>query len=157
MKLEDLLILVLGIWLALLTIWTAKAQSSYRKLTKGTGGGNLNKILEDVLQREGFLEKQIREISAKEQDTQNKARGYFQKHAVLRFNPFEDAGGDQSFTVALLDANDNGIVISSLHARGGTRVYAKGVVEGKPATHQFSKEEKEAVEKAARSALQNKK
>mgnify|MGYP001581619117 FL=1 len=52
--------------------------------------------------------------------------------------------------VALLDGANNGIVISSLHSREGTRVYAKSVVGAKAHTHPFSKEEKEVVEKAAR-------
>ena len=51
----------------------------------------------------------------------------FQRVGLVRFNPFEDTGGNQSFALALLDAEGNGWVLSSLHARTGTRVYAKPI------------------------------
>src|SRR3989304_774700 len=47
------------------------------------------------------------------------------KTAVMRFNPFKEVGGNQSFCVALLDGKNSGLVLSSLHTREGTRVYAK--------------------------------
>lgn len=49
---------------------------------------------------------------------------------LVRFNPFEDTGGNQSFALALLDAHGDGVIVSSLHARNMTRVYAKAVVGG---------------------------
>src|SRR3989344_455369 len=46
-----------------------------------------------------------------------------QKISVLRYNPYQDTGGDQSFSVALLDGKSDGIILTSLHSRSGTRVY----------------------------------
>jgi len=70
----------------------------------------------------------------------------------VRFNPFSQTGGNQSFSLALLDGNNNGLVISSLHSREGTRIYAKMVKEGegkgKGKKSSFSNEEKEAILKA---------
>ncbi|HYM84386.1 MAG TPA: DUF4446 family protein, partial [Candidatus Dormibacteraeota bacterium] len=66
------------------------------------------------------------------------------------YNPFEDTGGNQSFALALLDANLDGFVISSLHARNATRVYAKALARGQAST-QLSAEEAEAVRLAMRS------
>ena len=76
--------------------------------------------------------------------------GYIQQVELLRFNPYGDTGGDQSFVVALLDKNGTGVVITSLHSRSGTRVFAKDVVFGKSGKYEFSKEEKEVVKKAMR-------
>lgn len=70
-----------------------------------------------------------------------------QKVGVLRFNPFEDVGGDQSFAAALLDSEDNGVIISSLYTREGTRVYAKPLVKGQSKYH-LSREEEEAIRRA---------
>ena len=67
-----------------------------------------------------------------------------QKVGVVRFNPFKETGGNQSFSIALLDSKDNGLVISSLFTRQGTRIYAKPVKNGK-STYQLSKEELEAI------------
>ena len=70
-----------------------------------------------------------------------------QKVGMLRYNPFGDVGSDQSFALALLDHMDNGVVLSSLYAREGTRVYAKSVVKGESKYH-LSDEEKEVIQRA---------
>ena len=68
----------------------------------------------------------------------------------IRFNPFKDVGGDQSFAIALLDGKKNGIVLSSLFTREGTRVYSKPVLEGLPSKrYPFTKEEKHAIDSAS--------
>jgi hypothetical protein len=66
---------------------------------------------------------------------------------MIRFNPFEDMGGEHSFALALLDKNDNGIVMSSLHGRENTRMYAKEVIDGK-SKQQLSKEEEKVLKEA---------
>ncbi len=66
---------------------------------------------------------------------------------LVRFNPFEDTGGNQSFALALLDAGGDGIVVSSLHARSGTRIYAKAIRSGQAAAA-LSDEEAEALRRA---------
>ncbi len=63
----------------------------------------------------------------------------------LRFNPFKDLGGDQSFALALMDGKADGVVISSLHTREGTRVYAKEIAGGDAAQHPFSDEEQKVI------------
>lgn len=73
---------------------------------------------------------------------------HFQKVALIRFNPFSDTGSDQSFSIALLDGENSGFVLTSLHGRDLTRIYAKPIVEGQASGFQLSKEEKEAVIKA---------
>lgn len=73
---------------------------------------------------------------------------HIQKVGLLRFNPFKDTGGDQSFILALVDAQNTGVIISSLHTRTGTRWYAKHVINGKGAEYELSKEEEEALKSA---------
>ena len=70
-----------------------------------------------------------------------------QKVGFLRFNPFHDTGGDQSFALALLDQENNGVVISSLYAREGNRVYAKEISGGRP-KQALSDEEKQVLDEA---------
>ena len=71
-------------------------------------------------------------------------RKAFQRIGLVRFNPFEDTGSNQSFALALLDADGDGVIVSSLHARGGTRIYAKAVAAGRPEAT-LSDEESEAL------------
>lgn len=148
LKATDFLLFAIGIWIALLSFYLFKTVNHYKKITRGSQNLGLDKILERIVDKQEVEAKNISELTAFFVKEQTLAQAHFQKISLVRFNPFEDAGGDQSFALALLDAKNNGIVISSLHSRSGTRVYAKVVAGAKPQVHQFTKEEKEAVEKA---------
>ena len=139
-------------WLAILTFVLLIAIVRYRRLTQGTKRENFAKILEQTV---GKVEKNRLQINkVKELVNLLQKEGFFhiQKVGLVRFNPFSQTGGNQSFSLALLDGNNNGLVISSLHSREGTRIYAKMVKEGegkgKGKKSSFSNEEKEAILKA---------
>ena len=70
-----------------------------------------------------------------------------QKISIVRFNPFGDTGGDQSFSLAVLDAHNSGYVLTSIHGRTGTRVYVKPVDLGK-SKYTLSDEERQALTQA---------
>jgi len=72
-----------------------------------------------------------------------------QKISIVRFNPFGDTGGDQSFSIAVLDAHNSGYVLTSIHGRQGTRSYVKPIDYGK-SKYTLSEEEKQAVTQAAK-------
>ncbi len=72
-----------------------------------------------------------------------------QKISIVRFNPFGDTGGDQSFSLAVLDSHDSGYVLTSIHGREGTRVYVKPVDYGK-SKYTLSDEEQQALSQAAK-------
>jgi Protein of unknown function (DUF4446) len=66
---------------------------------------------------------------------------------IIRFNPFNDLGGEQSFTLTILDKNNSGALLTSLHNRDITRLYAKSIKNGKGDNITLSKEEKLAIVK----------
>ena len=72
-----------------------------------------------------------------------------QKVGFKRYNPFTETGGDQSFTLLLLDRSDNGIALSSLYTREGVRMYGKRIEGGKP-LHPLSEEEKNVLDEIVR-------
>ena len=144
----NIVLTIVIIWLALLNFYLFKIVAGYKKLAHGTKNLNLEQILEGIHARVDLSEKRVNQLVEEIAKLEIANKFNIQKHALIRFNPFEDTGGDQSFAVALLDGQDNGVVISSLHSRGGTRVYAKAVAGGKSTNYPFSKEEKEVVEKA---------
>lgn len=116
----------------------------YQHLMTGTSGGNLETILNDHVA-------EVRGVVARVGDVEQLARrleksGYFsfQHLGVVRYNPFHDTGGDQSFAIALVDGHGNGVVLSSLHARGSTRVYAKPLKKWE-STYALTDEEKQAI------------
>ena len=71
-----------------------------------------------------------------------------QQVGIVRYNPFADTGGQQSFALALLDGRGNGFVVSSLHSRQATRLYLKQVAGGRSEVA-LSEEETEALRRAA--------
>ncbi len=121
----------------------------YKKVTRGTNNVNLEQLIERVLTKQSAAEASVKDLADRQVVMQKKTIEYFQKSTLIRFNPFEDAGGDQSFVAALLDGRDSGFIISSLHSRSGTRVYAKAVTSGK-STYSLTREEKEALDRATR-------
>lgn len=123
-----------------------------KKVSDILGGGTGN--LEDALrvQRERFkeIEHDIIGIRADSEKLKNMAEPAIQKIGMVRFNPFGNVGGDHSFSIALLDSKNDGIVLSGLYLREGARVYSKPIVSGK-SEYQLSEEEKQALEKAMKS------
>jgi hypothetical protein len=95
---------------------------------------------------------EVRELVGRSTRLEADARHDLRRVGLVRFNPFEDTGGNQSFALALLDADGDGIVLSSLHARGVTRVYAKAVSGGRPEAT-LSLEEAQAVAMARSESL----
>ncbi len=105
--------------------------------------------LADVMRRVAELEKTAAGNAPRLALLETIAEISIQKVGFLRFNPFSDTGGDNSFVAALLDRTDTGIIISSLYTREGMRLYAKKIERGKAATP-LSDEEKKALGEAMR-------
>lgn len=105
---------------------------------------------EEILSHFQDLKKDFEKISKELVDLKKENQFSFQKIALIRFNPFSEVGGGQSFSVALLDANNDGVIITSLYTREGNRVYGKPIKDGQ-SEYQLSDEEKEVIEKAINS------
>ncbi len=101
----------------------------------------------EVLKKLGILEKNLGELSQDLKELKAESRSHFKKIGLVRYNPFSGVGGDQSFSIALFDDHNNGVVLTSLFSREGNRVYAK-IVEKGVSPHVLSDEEKQAIKKA---------
>ncbi|HEV2339462.1 MAG TPA: DUF4446 family protein [Patescibacteria group bacterium] len=134
------------IWLALVTVYVVRLSSHYNTLVKATNKRSLQAILEGLLEEMSNTKKAI-EILKKRCDTiEQESKLHIQRIGLLRFNPFKDTGGDQSFILTLVDGNNTGVVISGLYSRAGTRWYAKQIQNGKGKEHELSDEEKQALQ-----------
>ena len=111
------------------------------------GEKDLEKILADQIQKTEKIENNLKKISEQISRLETISRKSFQKIGIIRFNPFKEVGGDQSFVIALLNLNNNGFVITSHYSRESNRVYNKEVKNGK-SEYSLSNEEKKAIEKA---------
>jgi hypothetical protein len=145
----SIILSLISIVLSSVTIFiTYRIYKKYKDLTSGISGHNLEKI---VLHYVSTLEKcnsdmEMMNIEFKriEKDTSK----FFRKVGLVRFQAFEGTGGDQSFSLALLDVNDNGFIISGIYGRDMSKVYAKEVRDGKVSKYKLTQEEQEALKKA---------
>ena len=135
---------VLVLLVILLVRRTARFERRLAGLTRGAEGQSLESILDDHLAQVHALSREVDELAARSAVLEATQRRAIQRMGLVRFNPFEDTGGNQSFALALLDDLGDGFVVSSLHARSGTRVYGKAITRGTSEAN-LSEEEAEAL------------
>jgi hypothetical protein len=116
-------------------------------LTRGSNGGSLEAVLDAHLDKVDAVAREVVDVSNRTTALEAAARKAFSRVGLVRYNPFEETGGNQSFALALLDRNGDGWVLSSLHARSGTRVYAKAISGGRSEAA-LSEEEAAAIRQA---------
>lgn len=136
--------IIFGVWLLVLSFFIWRYFALFNRLTRGVEVTDLRKVLEKVLATETQNKKDISEAFKKIDYLEEDGRLHIQKVGLTRFNPFKELGGDHSFSIAILDANDSGIIITSLHTRDRTRVYMKDVKRGK-SNFELSADEKKAL------------
>ncbi len=141
-------VFILGIWLLALTVFFWKLQEHYNKLTRGLSEKSMKAVLESLLRGSSAAKADIEFLKSYCDKIEKEGKFHIQKVGLLRFNPFKDTGGDQSFILSLVDSNDSGVIISGLYSRSGTRWYAKKIREGKGVEHELSEEEKTALKEA---------
>jgi len=128
-------------------IFLFKLRKKINLLFEGKKVKNFEDVFMNHLQKNKKQEADIEEIFERIKKLENISEKTFQKISIMRFNPFSDIGGNQSFVIAMLDNQNNGFVISSLFIKEGNRVYAKSIKAGQ-SDYPLSKEEQEALEKA---------
>lgn len=137
---------VIGLGAAVVVLGSrlARARSASRALVHEASGHSLEDVLDRHLARVEAVDGRLAELDDRYRLLEAKSGDGLQHVGLVRFNPFSDTGSDQSFAIALLNDRRSGIVITSLHARDGTRVFAKSIEDGR-ATHALSEEEGEAL------------
>ncbi len=110
------------------------------------------KKLKELEQKCQNLLSEISYLKQELEKVKEERKFFVQKVGFLRFNPFKEQGGDQSFSIALLDGRDNGFVITSIYGQQETRVYAKPIFQGQ-SSYQLSEEEKKVLEQARTGSL----
>jgi hypothetical protein len=138
------LILILLVLAVLQSMRLGRAVRAYRALVRDGGQGSLGDVLESHAGRVDEVRNRLVELDRFHAELERRAQTSIQHIGLVRFNPFEDTGSDQSFAIALLDERRDGVVISSLHGRSNTRVFAKPV-SGGTSSHALSDEEAQAI------------
>jgi hypothetical protein len=117
-------------------------------LFSGKQAQDLESILLAQTKEINQLDREIQELFEISNRIHSLAQRSIHKVGIVRFNPFKDIGGDQSFALALLDGKNSGIVISSLHTREGTRMYSKPIIKSESEKYTLTEEEKQAIKMA---------
>ena len=134
---------ILGLLVVVLGMFLGMTMYRIKQLTRGQSGSlesiikENNRLVKDAL---ATLQKQHLEITQIQEDAMNAIHNI----GVVRFNPFKETGGNQSFAVALTDKKNNGVIISSLYARERINVFAKPIENGQ-SSYTLTDEEKAAL------------
>jgi len=146
------LILVALVIFININIKLSRMSKRYRKMMQGMEGQNLEGLLMNHIDDVRHAMKKVDTLSQECQRLGAIADTCVQNVGIVRFNAFEDTGSDLSFAIALLDAKQNGVVISSIFGRSESRTYAKPINAGQ-SPYFLTEEEKEALSKAKEKCL----
>lgn len=137
-----------ALWLGTISFFIWQQNKFLKGLFPKSGERDIRKKFEEVWKLVDNFKSQLKELDQKIALYQKEGLEHTKGVALLRFNPYNDTGGDQSFTACFLNSEGSGIVLTSLHARSGTRVFGKEVVKGEGIKYELSKEEKIVLAKA---------
>lgn len=124
------LVFVLIIVVISCIISTSKMKSKYRKIMRGTNGRNLEELIVNSLNKIDDMQEVTEEVKVLCNNTSSLVKSCVQKVAMKRYKAFEDVGSDLSYSIAMLDGNNNGVVITSIYSRNESITYAKPIDNG---------------------------
>ena len=142
-----ILVYILSGIIIIILLWVSLTEYRFRKFFAGTKARNL----EEVMIKLGEQMKELKETQTKINEhlitIDKRLDKSIRSVETIRFNPFLDAGSNQSFAISFLNDEGNGVVMSSLYARDRMSIFAKPIIAGK-SDFELSTEEKEVLEKS---------
>jgi len=124
-----------------------KVERRYRKLMRGASTKNLEDIVISYLDKIDEVKKQNEIMKQMYEQINGKLTTCVQKTSMIRYKAFDDMGSDLSFSIALLDANSNGVILTSIYGRNESTTYAKPIDKG-ISRYELSYEENKVLEQA---------
>jgi len=148
---EGLLLLAMLVWVAVIAGKLKKVREAQRKLVGDTGVDRLEDVVGDIHQRLTRLETVQREQDGRMSELGRRLSMMKGRIGVHRFKAFEDSGSDLSFSIAFVNDEQDGVVITGIYSREQTFLYAKPLDKGQSA-YMLTPEEKTAISQAAHKA-----
>lgn len=149
MQTNFIIFIIAGVWLVVISFFLGWIFYYFKRLSKDVEKGNLIDVIDKIIKKEKQNSKDITKNRNEIKEIISDSKFHVQKIGFVRFNPFEELGGDHSFSLAVLDANMDGFILTGLHTRERTRVYVKEVSKGKTKL-ELSKEERKALKQASK-------
>jgi len=126
----------------------SKTKKEYTKFMKKIGNGsNIDQMLKEYIEKVDSVSKENKKILEHLQKIENEKMKCIQKIGIVRYSAFKDVGSDLSFALALLDDNNNGVVLNGIYSADSSNIYAKPIINGE-SKYTITKEEKQAIEQA---------
>jgi hypothetical protein len=146
--LGTLILLAIALYLSVRNYSNLKQHRlQWRGLLEGVRGDNLERLLMDSLRDNMALKEQLEGAERRILELEKRMEKAKSHMGLVRYDAFEDVGGNQSFALALYDDNGDGMVINGLVGRTDCRVYCKPLVGGR-SDRNLSQEERRAIEEA---------
>jgi len=142
-----ILIYIISGIVVIILLWIMSIELRFKKFFAGTKAHNLEEMIVLVGKKINQVEDAQEKINNNLAVIDSRLNKSIRKIETIRFNPFVDGGGNQSFAIALMNDESNGVVISSLYARDRMSIFAKPIINGK-SDFELSSEEKEVLERA---------
>lgn len=143
-----IVIFILFILYIISVIKLSKIRKNYKEFMNKLGNGNnIEEMLKQYIQTVDKVEKENENLIKYCEKLDKEKEKCLQKVGMVRYNAFKDTGSDLSFTLAILDENNTGVVLNGIYSRETSNIYAKPIENGK-SQYTLSEEEKEAIEKA---------
>lgn len=124
-----------------------RLEKRYKKMMKGSYGKSIEELLLDYIEKIENSMKKINQIEASYKSIDARVKNSIQKCAVVRFRAFDDVGSDLSFSIALLDERNDGVVLTGIYGRNECASFAKPIENG-ISKYDLSEEEKQAIKDA---------
>lgn len=151
-KSEIFLIIVALVNLVLLILYVCnlfklkKINKNYNKFMKKIGNGNnIEEILKEYINKVEEVDKRNDEIIKYCNKLDKEISLCIKKIGMVRYSAFKDTGSDLSFAIALLNDNNDGVILNGIYSREMSNIYAKQIKEGKT-NSKLSEEERQALE-----------
>lgn len=141
------MLLVALLFFVQINLKLAKMSKRYKKLMTGMDGANIERLLMGHIDEVRELVKKVDSLEQENKRIDLMAKKAVQKVSVIRFNAFDGVGSDLSYAIALLDAQNDGVVLTCIFGRDESRCYAKPIVGG-TSSYTLAEEEKSALSEA---------
>jgi Na+-transporting methylmalonyl-CoA/oxaloacetate decarboxylase gamma subunit len=122
-------------------------ESRYRKFMRGVNNKNLEELIVGYLDKIDDVKANSEKLAESYKELDNRIKGCTQKTSIVRYRAFDDVGSDLSFSIALLDDNNNGVVLTGIYGRNESTTYAKPIDKG-ISRYDLSEEEQQVLKEA---------
>lgn len=142
-----IVLVVLSCFCIINQIRLMKLEKRYKNFINKFESKDIEKTIKDYFLLVNQVNEENKILVAENKNIEKRIDGCIQKIGIVRYNAFEDVGSELSFAIALLDKNNNGIVLNGIYSRNSSNIYSKPIIEGH-SEYVLSNEEKKAIEEA---------